>query len=204
MKCYRCPSHDVRENLALEEKLFRSTTGDMLLLWQNEPCIVIGKHQVAEAEVLPEILQEGHLPVVRRITGGGAVYHDLGNLNFSFLTDDISRTYMDFLNPVIQALEKFHVHAVYNERNDLLVEGKKISGNAQLVAGNRMLHHGTLLFDTDLERLGQVLQPHPEKLARNEVSSVTARVGNLKDMIPDKQVTLEQIAQAIVDVVGEL
>ena len=140
-------------NLAFEEfVLTHRLEGEYLLLWQNDNTIVVGQNQNTEAEINRAFVEEHHINVVRRSTGGGAVYHDLGNLNYSFITDagELQELAMQrFTAPVVEALKGLGLNAEASGRNDILVEGRKVSGTAQRVSHGRILHHGTLLFDSD-------------------------------------------------------
>ena len=140
-------------NLAFEEYvLTHRLEGEYLLLWQNDNTIVVGQNQNTEAEINRPFVEEHHINVVRRSTGGGAVYHDLGNLNYSFITDagELQELAMQrFTAPVVEALKGLGLNAEASGRNDILVEGRKVSGTAQRVSHGRILHHGTLLFDSD-------------------------------------------------------
>ena len=159
-------------NLAFEEYvLTHRTQGDYLLLWQNENTIVVGQNQNTEAEINRPFVEAHHINVVRRSTGGGAVYHDLGNLNYSFITDagDKASISMDrFTSPVVEALKGLGLQAEASGRNDILVEGRKVSGTAQRLHGNRILHHGTLLFDANADMVAGALQVDPEKFQLQE------------------------------------
>lgn len=187
MNCYKSPSHDAAWNLALEDWLFHHTEGDFLLLWCNEPCIIIGQNQYAAREVDLEKAKSLNVPVIRRSTGGGAVYQDLGNLNLSFMTEDSfddENLFSRFLTPLLLALNACDIKGEFNGRNDICVDGKKISGSAAKVENGRLLHHCTLLVDCNLERMNALLTPDKEKLARNGVKSVKSRVTNLKKLAP--------------------
>lgn len=172
-------------NLAFEEYILKKRLdGDYLLLWQNDNAIVIGKNQNAEAEINREFVDEHHIKVVRRMTGGGAVYHDLGNLNYSFITDvlDAEKITMErFTKPIVNALKKLSLDARSSGRNDILVDGKKVSGTAQCIIKNRILHHGTLLFDSNPELISGALNADPLKFKDKSIKSVKSRVGNIKD-----------------------
>ena len=186
MKFIRLNTNDPYYNLAVEEYLLNNSTEDIFMLWQNEPCVVIGKNQNAYAEIDLEYAKEQGIKIVRRITGGGAVYHDLKNLNFTFITSTDKAKILDyeyFTRPVIDALATLGVNAELSGRNDILVDGKKISGNAQHSANGRILHHGTLLFDTDVSTMSKVLRVNKEKLEYNAVKSHSSRVANIKDLI---------------------
>lgn len=181
---------DAASNLALEEHLCNSLPPGhpgFFLLWQNSPSIIVGRHQCTIEEVNVEQVQRDGLPVIRRMTGGGAVYHDLGNLNFSFMCHaapgEASRPdFARFLRPVCRALQDVGVTAVISGRNDLEVGGRKISGSGQRRFQGRILHHGTLLVQADFARMAAVLTPDAAKLRSRGVRSVRARVGNLAEM----------------------
>lgn len=185
MKTILNESLDPRFNLALEEYVLKylPTDEDFIFLWQNANSVIIGRNQNTIEEVNDLYVKEHAVKVVRRITGGGAVYHDLGNLNFSFITNttkDNVNNYRKFTDPVIAALQSYGVPAEFGGRNDILVEGMKISGNAQAFHGHRFLHHGTILFDADLTMLGKILNPKPDKIESKGIKSVRSRVTNIK------------------------
>lgn len=180
-------SHDPAYNLAFEEYVFlHRKTEDYLLLWQNAPAVIIGQNQNTLAEIDHSYTESHNISVVRRTTGGGAVYHDLGNINYSFITDAHTGadSYRRFTDPVIRALCALGLHAEVSGRNDILADGCKISGTAQRISGTRILYHGTLLFDSDLEVLTHVLRPDPEKLLKKGVASVRSRVTNIRSLLP--------------------
>lgn len=156
------------------------------MLWQNRPAVIIGRHQNALEEIDQEYLRGEHIEIVRRISGGGAVYHDLGNLNFTFVTKSIPghNRLERFAEPVIAALRDGGIHAEIRGRNDLTIQGKKISGNAQFIYRHRILHHGTLLFNTDLDKMNRVLQVDPDKIHSKGVKSTRSRVTNIADHLP--------------------
>lgn len=175
-------------NLSAEEYLLREKSEDFFLLWRNEPCIVIGKNQVAADEINPDYVSARSLPVVRRMTGGGAVYHDAGNLNFSFIQNgEPNRAAL--CGPVIEVLRSLGVEAELSGRNDITVDGRKVSGTAMCSHGGRSLFHGTLLISTDLEAMSEALKPDETKLIGHGVKSVRSRVANLseytKEVSPD-------------------
>ena len=177
-------------NLAAEEYYLLNGEGDFFLLWRNAPSVIIGRNQNAYSEVDTAYAAQREIPVVRRLSGGGAVFHDLGNVNFSFLTDAQTGGNIDFSRftaPIIKALSTMGVEAVLDGRNDLMVDGKKISGNAQGTLGRldgtrRLLHHGTLLFSVDMASLSAVLKGDPDKLSSKGVDSVKSRVINIRDI----------------------
>lgn len=178
-------------NLAAEEYLMDHTSGDVFMLWRNAPSVIIGKNQNAWAEVNLSFAEKHGIKVVRRLTGGGAVFHDLGNVNFTFITDaqsdgiDFSR----FAVPVIGYLAKLGVSAELDGRNDILVDGRKISGNAQCVRARpdgmkRLMHHGTLLYSADISDMSGALNVNREKLVTKGIASVKSRVANIRDLSP--------------------
>lgn len=167
-------------NLSAEEYFLCEKDEDFFLLWQNEPCVVIGKNQVAADEINPDYISARSLPVVRRMTGGGAVYHDAGNLNFSFIQNSEPNR-AKLCRPVIEVLRSLGVEAELSGRNDILVGGRKISGTAMCSHGGRSLFHGTLLISADLEAISEALKPDETKLIVHGVKSVRSRVANLSE-----------------------
>ena len=178
-------STDAAYNLAFEEFVHtHKRNHDYLILWQNKNAVIVGRNQNTEAEIDRPFVQANQIQVIRRNTGGGTVYHDLGNLNYSFITDanGIDRTTLDhFLTPVVSALQNLGLNVSASGRNDILVSGKKVSGTAQFLHKGRVLHHGTLLFDSNTEVLAQALNPDPTKFQSKGVSSVRSRVGNIRN-----------------------
>lgn len=182
-------SNDPAFNLAVEEYFLKKLDlkDDIMILWINKPTIVIGKNQNAFSELNLNYVKENNINVVRRLSGGGAVYHDLGNLNFTIIKTDASLQKNDFYfftSPLIQCLKELGVDAVFSGRNDVLVDGKKISGNAQYFYKDKVLHHGTLLFNSDLSVLTKALAPRKIKLISKGISSVRSRVGTILDSLP--------------------
>lgn len=182
-------STDPHFNLAFEEYvLLHRRSGNYLLLWQNDNTIVIGQNQNTEEEINSKTVEELGINVVRRTTGGGAVYHDLGNLNYSFITDveDAEKLTMEqFTVPVVTALKALGLDAEASGRNDITVSGKKVSGTAQRMHKDRILYHGTLLFDSDPRVIEAALRVDPEKFSSKSAKSVRSRVGNIRDMLPE-------------------
>jgi len=190
---------DPAYNLALEETLVTRGDEEYFMLWRNRPTVVIGRHQDAIAEIDLNYLNREGIRLVRRMSGGGAVYHDLGNVNYSYISSEGREGFADFsrfCRPVLAALSSFGVKAELSGRNDLTIEGKKISGNAQYRHQSRLLHHGTLLFSTDFSRLGNALKPDPEKLQGKGVQSVRSRVCNISEYMPG-QVTVEEFVASL-------
>lgn len=192
-------SNDPAYNLALEEWYQSLPEGDFVMLWRNRPAVVVGRNQNLHRELDFGALKEEGAELMRRNSGGGAVYHDLGNVNFSFITGyrpgSLSET-RRFCLPVAAFLKTLGIDARVSGRNDMTAEGKKFSGNAQSVRNGRLLHHGTLLFDSDLGVLERVLTPDPSKLASKGIRSVRARVGNLRPMLA-RDMTPQEFFEAL-------
>jgi len=189
MKYIRLTSNDPYYNLAVEEYLLKYSNDDIFMLWQNEPTVVIGKNQNAYAEVNVDLAKEKGIKISRRITGGGAVYHDLGNINYTFITSRNKATALDyeyFTRPIIDALSQLGLDCKLSGRNDLECNGRKFSGNAQFCTDERILHHGTILFDTDVNEMSSILKVDKEKLEYKAVKSHRGRVVNLSEMIAGK------------------
>lgn len=182
-------SVDPAYNLAFEQYILENRmTGDYLLLWQNANTIVVGRNQNPAEEIDSAYVTAHQIRVVRRMTGGGTVYHDLGNLNYSFITDagaPEEHTVTRFTLPVCRALEKMGVPAESSGRNDILVAGKKVSGVAERLYKNRILHHGCILFAADTSVLSAALKPDPSKFRSKNVKSVSSRVGNIRDFLAE-------------------
>lgn len=182
-------STDPTFNLALEQYVFDSLPRDRtyLMLWQNDNAIIVGKHQNTVEEINPEYVRAHGIRVVRRLSGGGAVYHDLGNLNFTVITDAKGAETLNFqmfCRPVVRALAELGVQAEVSGRNDITIDGKKFSGNSQYVREERVMHHGTLLFDSDLSVVASALRVSDDKVASNGVKSVRGRITNIRDHLP--------------------
>ena len=176
-------------NLAYEDYFLKGKDleEDLLMLWRNEPAIVVGRFQNTLEEINSSFAEAHQIQVIRRISGGGAVYHDWGNLCFSFILQNIRPEIIDkskYVRPLIDALNQLGIQAEMTRRNDLVIAGKKFSGNAMALRKNRLLFHGTLLFDTDLEILDQVLRGPAVEIESKGVKSVRSRVTNLKEYFP--------------------
>jgi lipoate-protein ligase A len=179
-------STDPYFNIAAEEFLLKERDGDFTFIYVNNPSIIIGKHQNAYAEInLPYILENG-IPVVRRISGGGTVWHDPGNVNFSFILNGKEGqlvNFREYATPVLNFLQNLMIPAEFGSRNEILVEGKKISGNAEHVYRKRVLHHGTLLFSSDLFALEDALRTEHGKYQDRAVRSIRSKVVNIMDFL---------------------
>ncbi len=174
-------STDPYFNLAFEEYVFSELSRDeeYFMLWQNDNAIVIGKYQNTFEEINADYVEKHSIRVVRRLSGGGAVYHDLGNLNFTFIVDAADHKDFDFsifVQPIIETLESFGIHAESNGRNDVTIDGRKISGNSQYMKSGRLLHHGTLMLSSDLTAVEKALRVSGDKLRSKSVKSVRSRV----------------------------
>lgn len=194
---------DARVNLALEEYVFRNkpVDDDVLLFYINSGAIIIGRNQNTIEEIAPDAVEERGIQVVRRISGGGAVYHDSGNLNFSVMTPQVAdrfNRYDHFTRPVIEVLRDLGVPAELGGRNDILVEGRKISGNAQFASTNRMFSHGTLLFDSNLDDVTAMLRPRPGKVESKGVKSIRSRVVNISEYLAERA-TVEELRDRIIE-----
>jgi len=187
--------------LATEEYLLKNYTEDIFMLWQCLDTVVVGKHQNAMAEINYRYIRENGIKVARRISGGGAVFHDRGNVNFSFFKNvqgPHEINFKKFTEPVTGALKRLGIPAETSGRNDLLVHGKKISGNAEHVFKNRVLHHGTLLFNSDLMHLGDSIRVIPGKYTGKATPSNRSEVTNITEYLIEK-ITLEQFIRHLLD-----
>lgn len=190
-------------NLAMEEYLVDLIPpGERCLyLWQNDNTIVVGKNQNTLAEINLDYVQAHRIHVCRRLSGGGAVYHDLGNLNYTWIADaprDGGIAFAPFCTPVVEAIRSYGVEAELSGRNDILVEGKKISGNAQYYHHGKVIHHGTILFSSQLNVLSEALKVDQAKFQGKGISSVRSRVTNLHACVGEN-VTLEDFCQRLID-----
>lgn len=206
-KIVRSNSFDPWFNLALEEKLLNNISDHevILYLWQNNQTVVIGRNQNAWKECAWEQLEKDGGKLARRLSGGGAVFHDLGNLNFTFLAP---RKYYDLekqLSVILDALKKLGVQAEFSGRNDLLLDGKKFSGHAYYYQGQSAFHHGTILIKSDLEKLGRYLQPSQKKMVSKGIDSVRSRVVNIADLSEDitVPVVMDSLEKSFVEIYGK-
>ena len=186
-------------NLALEEYLFDSVPTDesCFMLWQNTNTIVIGKYQNAIEEINQAYVDENKISVVRRLSGGGAVYHDAGNLNFTFIVDakEVSDfNFKVFVIPIINALKKFGVQAAFNGRNDMTIDGKKFSGNAQYVKKGKVLHHGCIMLDSNLTDVSDALKVKAAKFISKNAKSVRSRVTTINAGAP-YPITMDELTK---------
>lgn len=192
-------------NLAAEEYLLKEKEDDIFMLWRNDNAIIVGKNQNSLGEINREKAEEKNVAVVRRLTGGGAVYHDMGNLNYTFIMRNDGSDFLNFRKfsePVIKALNEMGVNASLSGRNDLLIEDKKFSGNAQCVHKDRILHHGTLMFKTNINLLSEVLNVDRSKIESKGIASVKSRVTNISEHLPDKSITVTDFRDKLLQCVA--
>ena len=186
-------------NIAAEEYLLKNMKKDCFMLWQNEPCIVVGKHQNTLSEINHRFVRENNIPVIRRISGGGTVFHDAGNLNFTFISGGEREklvSFRKFIDPLVAVLNSLGVPAQFSGKSDIRVNGLKISGNAEHVFKNRVLHHGTLLFSAELSRLKQALKVPDITYHDKGVKSVRTSVGNIVDFL-DNKISIREFKELI-------
>lgn len=196
-------SNETAHNIALEEYAFKHLLDEdqIFLLWINKPSIIVGRHQNTIEEINRDYVREHGIEVVRRISGGGTVYHDLNNLNYTIISkenEDKTFDFKSFSTPVIKTLEKLGVKAEFTGRNDLEIDGKKFCGNAQAYINGRIMHHGCLLFDVDLSVLAKALKVSKDKFESKGVKSVRARVTNIIDELPEK-ISVEDFRDLLLD-----
>ena len=188
MRCIISAELDPCFNLASEEVLLKRRSHDYFLLYRNRPSIVVGKHQNTLAEINREYVTREEIPVVRRISGGGTVFHDLGNINFAFITSGREGELVDYprhTRPIIEALGELGLNVSLGKRNELLLGGRKISGTASHVFKNRALHHGTLLFSSTLDNLTSALKVREGIFSDRAVKSVRSEVTNIREHLGD-------------------
>ena len=182
MLCIHSPYNDIYFNLAAEEYLFKNFSEDVFILWRNEPSIVVGKHQNTMAEINHSFVKRNKVLVARRLSGGGTVYHDEGNLNFTFIARGAEGKLVDFkkfTRPIQDWLKIYDVETVFEGKNNLTINGKKISGNAEHVFKNKVLHHGTLLYTSEMNDLSQALKVKLDSYKDKAVKSIRSAVTNI-------------------------
>lgn len=184
---------DAYFNLASEEYLLRHTDEDIFYLWRNDNAIIVGTNQNTISEINVDYVKEKNIKVVRRLTGGGAVYHDLGNINYTFI-ENSKKSFNDFrgfCEPITKALNEMGVQAEFSGRNDMTIDGKKFSGTAQCKYKNRVMHHGTLLFSSKKADISGALKPRDIKFTGKSVKSVASRITNISEHLSEKMDVIE-------------
>ena len=202
--CYCSESLNPWKNLALEEYLLDHVPADTLILylWQNQNTVVIGRNQNVWSECDVNWLRAEGGFIARRLSGGGAVYHDVQNLNFSFVADQDTYDLSRQMNIILQTVSSFGLPAQCSGRNDMVIEGRKFSGNAFFQRNNKHLHHGTLLINTDTEAMNRYLRVSEEKLKSKGVSSVKSRIVNLQELNPE--ITVDTAKARILDITAQI
>ncbi|WP_321279894.1 lipoate--protein ligase [Marinifilum fragile] len=193
-------SNDPYYNLACEEYLLKNYDEDFFFLYINQDSLVVGKHQNTLAEINLDRVNEENIPVVRRLSGGGTVYHDFGNLNYCLIKKGEKGKLVDFKSyssPIIQALQKLGVNAKFEGKSDLTIDGKKFSGNASHVYKNKVMQHGTMLFSSDLKRLNQLLKVNPLKFTDRGVRSIRSRVTNISEYL-SSPISISEFANKVI------
>lgn len=186
-------------NLAAEEYLLKNFEEDCFMLWRNSNSIIVGKNQNTLSEINYEYVKENNIPVVRRLSGGGAVFHDLGNINFTFISTDKRGSEIDFKRftlPILEVLGQLGVKAEFTGRNDLTIKGRKFSGNAQYYYKDRVLHHGTLLFSASVADISAALKVKSTKFEDKAVKSVSSRVTNISSHLKNS-ITIDEFINLI-------
>ncbi len=194
MLCIHNVNTEPAYNLAVEEYLLKDRQENFFMLWRSKPSIIVGKHQNANAEINLDFARKHNIIVLRRLSGGGTVFHDLGNLNFTFIQNVAPGTGIDFrryTQPILEVLQSLGVDARFEGRNDLRVNGLKFSGNAQYIYRDRVLHHGTLLFSSQITDLSAALKVDPLRYSDKAIKSVRSQVTNITDHLQQPMEVLD-------------
>lgn len=201
MLCIYHQSTDPYFNIATDEYILKHLKEDCFMLWRNDNAIIVGRHQNTLAEINYDYVKANNIHVVRRLSGGGAVYHDLGNINFSFTRSGDATQLIDFegyTRPIVEVLQSLGVNARFEGRNDITIDGSKISGNAEHVYKNKILHHGTLLFASQMKNVSEALRINPLKYKDKAVKSVAKRVTNISEHL-QAPLTIEAFTKRVMD-----
>lgn len=207
MKYYLSKTNDAYFNLAMEEYIMKNIDEQILYLYQNGPSVIIGKNQNPYSEVDVEYLRKNDIQLVRRLSGGGAVYHDLGNLNYAFILPNESKNLYQFKEksqPIVDVLNNvYNLNVEFSGRNDLIIDERKISGSAQYVVDDRLLHHGTLLYNVDFSNISNILTPNKAKIESKGVKSVQSRVANMIEYFNGDKPTFEDLRIKIIESISD-
>lgn len=204
MLILRSTSNSPFYNLALEEYLFENSEEDVFMLWQNDNTIVIGRYQNTIEEISLDYVRDNKINIVRRLSGGGAVYHDMGNINFTYITSGEYEVFSfeHFTKHIRDVLSEYGVESSFSGRNDLNIGGRKFSGNAQYMKNGKVLHHGTLLYDSNLEVLTRALQVNQAKMQSKAVKSIHERVTNIKEHMKE-DIPIETFIEALFEKIAK-
>ncbi len=203
MLCIYHESTDPYFNVATDEYILKHIDEDCFMLWRNDNAIIVGAYQNTLAEINYDYVKEHNISVVRRMSGGGAVYHDLGNLNFSFTKSGKDSNLSDFekfTRPIVNVIRDLGVDARFEGKNDLMIDGRKFSGNAAHIFKNKILHHGTLLFSSEMRNVAGALNVNPVKYQDKAIKSVPKRVTNISEHLPVK-ISLEEFTRKVMEYV---
>lgn len=201
MLCIYHESTDPYFNVATDEYILKHVNEDCFMLWRNDNAIIVGQYQNTLAEINYDYVKEHNIAVVRRLSGGGAVYHDLGNLNFSFTQQGKDANLSDFekfTRPIVEVIQSLGADAKFEGKNDLTIDGRKIAGNAAHIFKHKILHHGCLLFASEMRNVSEALRINPVKYVDKAIKSVPKRVTNISDHITEK-VSLEEFTKRLMD-----
>src|SRR5690554_2880362 len=201
MLCIYHESTDPYFNIATDEFILKYLEEDCVMLWRNDNAIIVGKYQNTLSEINYDYVKEHNISVVRRMSGGGAVYHDMGNLNFSFTQtgkDSNLTDFKKFTQPIVEVLQSLGVRAKFEGKNDLMIDGKKFSGNAAHIYKHKILSHGTILFSSEMRNVAEALRIHPVKYIDKASKSVPKRVTNVSDHLKIPM-TVEEFSQKLMD-----
>ncbi len=206
--CLLTDSFDPAFNLAAEEYLFEKadSLNEYMMIWRNMPTVVVGKYQNTIEEIDQKYIEDNNIKVVRRLSGGGAVFHDLGNINYTIIRDWDKNEHIDFtpfMEMVAGMLNSAGINAHITGRNDLTVENRKISGNSQYIKNGRVMHHGTLLFNSDIEAAARALSPPDYKIQSKGIASIESRIANIKSFL-GKDITVDEFQQNMTEYFAQI